>query len=167
MSTRILVAYVSPRGSTAGIAQSVGKELQLAGHSVDVIEMKSVSSLEGYNAVVIGGPFYMGKVIGDVGKFIGRNRDALAKLPLAAFAVGMAPLGKDPADTENAMKKLLKTLDPLQPVAVTIFAGKVDPSKLSFLQKWMVEKAKSPVGDFRDWNAIAAWAKELPGKMNV
>jgi len=50
---------------------------------------------------------------------------------------------------------------------VTIFAGKVDPSKLSFLQKWMVEKAKSPVGDFRDWNAIAAWAKELPGKMKV
>ena len=95
MSTRILVAYVSPRGSTAEIAQAVGRELQSAGHGVDVVEMKSVSSLEGYNAVVIGGPF-MGKVVGDVGKFIGRNRDALAKLPLAAFAVGVAPLGKDP-----------------------------------------------------------------------
>ena len=167
MSTRILVAYVSPRGSTAEIAQAVGRELQSAGHGVDVVEMKSVSSLEGYNAVVIGGPFYMGKVVGDVGKFIGRNRDALAKLPLAAFAVGVAPLGKDPAEIDNAMKKLHKTLEPLQPVAVTIFAGKVDPAKLSFLQKWMVEKAKSPVGDFRDWNEIASWAKELPGKMKV
>jgi len=79
----------------------------------------------------------------------------------------VAPLGKDPADRDNAMKKLQKTLEPLQPVAVTIFAGRVDPAKLSFLQKWMVEKTKSPVGDFRDWNAIAAWAKELPGKMKV
>jgi menaquinone-dependent protoporphyrinogen oxidase len=167
MSTRILVAYVSPRGSTAGIAQAVGKELQSAGHSVDVVEMKSVSSLESYNAVVIGGPFYMGKVVGDVGKFIGRNRDALTKLPLAAFGVGVTPLGKNPAEIDNATKKLQKTLEPLKPVAVTIFAGKVDPAKLSFLQKWMVEKAKTPVGDFRDWNTIAVWAKELPGKMKV
>ena len=127
----------------------------------------SVRLWEGYLAVVIGGPFYMGKVVGDIGRFIGRNRDALAKLPVAAFAVGVTPLGKDPAEIDNVMKKLHKTLEPLQPVAVTIFAGKVDPSKLSFLQKWMVEKAKSPVGDFRDWNAIAAWAKELPGKMKV
>jgi menaquinone-dependent protoporphyrinogen oxidase len=55
MSTRILVAYASPGGSTAEIAQAVGKELQSAGYGIDVIEMKSVSSLEGYNAVVIGG----------------------------------------------------------------------------------------------------------------
>jgi len=26
---------------------------------------------------------------------------------------------------------------------------------------------KSPVGDFRDWTAIAAWAKDLPAKMGV
>jgi menaquinone-dependent protoporphyrinogen IX oxidase len=55
----------------------------------------------------------------------------------------------------------------IEPEAVTIFAGKVDPAKLSFFQKWMVEKAKSPVGDFQDWDAIAAWAKELMGKMKM
>lgn len=167
MSTRILVAYASQRGSTAEIAQAVGKELQLAGYDVEVIEMKSVSSLAGYSAVVIGGPFYMGKVVGDVGKFIGRYRDALAKVPVAAFAVGVAPLGKDPADKDNAMKKLQKTLEPQKPVAMTIFAGKVDPEKLSFLQRWMVKKTKSPVGDFRDWDAIARWAKDLPAMMKV
>ena len=144
MSTRILVAYVSPRGSTAGIAQAVGKELQSAGHSVDVVEMKSVSSLESYNAVVIGGPFYRGKVAGDVGKFIGRNREALTKLPLAAFGVGVTPLGKNPAETDNATKKLQKTLEPLKPVAVTIFAGKVDPAKLSFSPEMDSGESKNP-----------------------
>ncbi len=164
---RILVAYASKKGSTAEIAQAIGKELQVAGHIVDVTEMKSVSSLEGYNSVVIGAPFYMGSIMADVGKFIARYEIALGKVPVAAFAVGLAPLGKDPADRDNAMKKLQKTLEPLTPDAMTIFAGRLDLTKLSWFQKWITEKVKSPVGDFRDWTAITAWARELPAKMRV
>ena len=65
---RILVAYASKKGSTAEIAQAIGKEIRAAGHLVDVTEMKSVSSLESYNAVVIGAPFYMGKIMADMGE---------------------------------------------------------------------------------------------------
>lgn len=164
---RILVAYVTKKGSTAEIAQAIGKELQAAGHPVDVKEMKSVSSLEGYNSVVIGGPFYMGSIMADVGKFIAGNESDLKKVPVAAFAVGLAPLGKDPADKENALKKLQKTVEPLKPVAMAIFAGRLDLTKLSWFQKWISEKVKSPVGDFRDWTVIAAWARDLPAKMGI
>jgi menaquinone-dependent protoporphyrinogen oxidase len=167
MSIRILVAYASPKGSTAEIAQAVGKELQSAGFEVEVKEMKSVVSVDGYQAVVIGGPFYLGKVVGDVGKFKGKYLDNLAKVPFAAFGVGVAPVGKNSQDIDNAMKKLQKTLEPLKPVALTIFAGKIDLEKLSIIQKWMVGKVKAPVGDFREWSVIAAWAQELPGKMRI
>jgi menaquinone-dependent protoporphyrinogen oxidase len=167
MSARILVAYASPHGSTAEIAEAVGKQLQSAGYSVDVRELNSVSSPEDYKAVIIGGPFYMGKIVGDVGKFIGRNRDALAKVPVAAFAVGVAPVGKDPAAIGNAMKKLHEAFVPLVPVAETIFAGKIDLEKLSFFQKFIVGRVHAPVGDFRDWAAITAWAIELPAKLGV
>jgi menaquinone-dependent protoporphyrinogen oxidase len=167
MSTRILVAYASPRGSTAGIAQAIGKEMQSAGYSVDVVELKAVFSLEGYQAVVIGGPIYMGKIVGDVGKFVGKFRETLMKMPVAAFTVGMAPVGTDPAVIDKTMKIFHAALAPLEPVAETIFAGRVEPEKLSFIQKWMINKAKAPVGDFRDWDAIADWAKELPGKLKV
>ena len=91
MSTAFLSHMYRQGDRPPGIAQAVGKELQSAGHSINVVEMKSVSSLESYNAVVTGGLFYRGKVAGDVGKFIGRNRDALTKLPLAAFGVGVTP----------------------------------------------------------------------------
>ena len=67
----------------------------------------------------------------------------------------------------NAEKALRDALAPLQPVAQTVFAGRLDPEKLSWFQKWITKKVKSPVGDFRDWAAIAAWARELPGKMKV
>ena len=63
MSSRMLVAYATRNGSTAEIASAVGKELESAGHSVVVKEMKAVTSLEGYDALVIGAPVYMGKVI--------------------------------------------------------------------------------------------------------
>ncbi len=167
MSARILVAYVSPKGSTAEIAQAIGKELESAGYGVGVLEMNTVSSLDGFNAVVIGAPLYMGKVSGDVGKFIGKHLDDLDKMPVAAFTVGMSPVGADPAVTEKALKIFQNALAPLEPVAVMIFAGKVDPEKLSFMQKWMIGKAKAPVGDFRNWEAIANWAKELPGKLGI
>jgi menaquinone-dependent protoporphyrinogen oxidase len=167
MSARILVAYVSPNGSTAGIAEAIGKELRSAGYTVDVAGMKSVRSLDDYQAVVIGGPFYSGKVVGGVGKFVGRFRDTLSKMPIAAFAVGVAPVGRDPVQIRDARKTFHTALAPLEPVSETIFAGRIDLSKLSFIQRWMVGKVNAPVGDFRDWEAIAKWARNLPGKLKV
>jgi menaquinone-dependent protoporphyrinogen oxidase len=163
----ILIAYASRKGSTAEIAQAIGKELQTAGHAADVAEMGTVASLAGYNAVVIGGPIYMGKMVGDAGKFVKRHRDALSKLPVAGFIVGVTPVSRDPAGIAKVEESLLAALAPLQPVARAVFAGKVDPARLSWFQNWITKNVKTPTGDFRDWAAIAAWARELPGKMGM
>jgi menaquinone-dependent protoporphyrinogen oxidase len=163
---RILVAYASKKGSTTEIAQAVGKELQTAGHVVDVGEMGTVTSTSDYDAVIIGAPMYMGKMI-DTVKFVKRHREGLMKLPVAAFIVSLAPVEKDPVHMANAQKALHVSVNPLQPVAETVFAGSLDLKKLSWLQHWMTESVKSPVGDFRDWTAIAAWARDLPGKLGV
>jgi len=163
---RILVAYATKKGSTAEIAQAMEKELQAGGHVVDVAEMGSVTSLEGYDAVIIGAPMYLGKMI-DTVKFVKRFRDGLMKLPVAGFIVSLAPVSKDPVHMENSQKALHASLDPLLPVAEAVFAGSLDMKKLSWFQRWMTKSVKSPVGDFRDWTAIAAWARELPEKLAV
>jgi menaquinone-dependent protoporphyrinogen oxidase len=163
---RILVAYATKMGSTTEIAQAIGKELNASGHIVDIAEMKTITSVTGYNAVVMGGPVYVGKVDG-VEKFVKRHSTELAQVPVAGFVVCLAAAAKDVEGIAHAEKALHAALAPLSPVAETIFAGKLDPSKLSWLQKWVTEKAKSPVGDFRDWTAIKAWARDLPGKMGV
>jgi len=164
---RILVTYASKKGSTTEIAQAIAKELHAAGHVVDVTETGAVTSPAGYNAVVIGGPVYMGKMMGEVGKFVKRHYNELKDLPVAGFIVGLGTVSKDPASIMNAEKVLMAALAPLQPVAVTAFSGRLDPQKLSWFQNWITKNVKSPVGDFRDWSAIAAWAKELPGRMKV
>jgi menaquinone-dependent protoporphyrinogen oxidase len=162
MPGKILVAYATRNGSTAEIAQAIGKELTIAGLAVDVAEIKTISTLADYTGVVIGGPLYMGSVDGSVGKFIRKNREQLLTLPVAAFAVGIAPKNPNPAAIEESREALKKSMEPVSPVTSILFAGKLDPAKVNFVMRKFLEMAKIPAGDFRDWDAIAAWARELP-----
>ena len=165
MSARILVAYATRNGSTAEIAQAICKELISAGYTVDLSEIKKISTLAGYAVIVIGGPLYMGSVDSAVGKFVGNNHEQLQKMPVAVFVVGLAPKNPDPGAVEAAMAAMRKSLGPVTPVSSVLFAGKLDPAKVNFVMRKFLEMAKIPAGDFRDWGAIAAWARELPVKM--
>jgi len=165
--SEILIAYVTKKGSTGEIAQAIAKELQATGHAADTIEIKNVITHSGYKGVVIGGPMYLGHIDSNVRKFVLKHSGDLAKVPVAGFVVCIAAASKDPEGMAWADKALHKALDPLQLVDEAIFAGKLDPEKLSWFQRWITKNVKSPVGDFRDWAAIAAFARGLPGKMNV
>jgi menaquinone-dependent protoporphyrinogen oxidase len=167
MTARILVAYASRKGSTAGIAQAIGKELTLEGYTVDVSEMKSVTSLAGYNAVVLGAPVYTGKVTGDVAAFVSTNKDELSRVPVAGFVTGIAPVFPKTGDVKGFTDQLVTALSPVRPVAVTMFAGTLDAGKMNLVERSLTMLMKVPTGDFRDWGAIAAWAKTLAGKMGV
>jgi menaquinone-dependent protoporphyrinogen oxidase len=167
MTARILVAYASRKGSTAGIAQAIGKELTREGYTVDVSEMKSVTSLAGYNGVVLGAPVYTGKVTGDVAAFVSTHKDELSRVPVAGFVTGIAPVFPKTGDVKGFTDQLVTALSPVRPVAVTMFAGTLDAGKMNLVERSLTMLMKVPTGDFRDWGAIAAWAKTLAGKMGV
>lgn len=167
MAGKILIAYATRHGSTAEIAEAIGKELKAAGHSVEVKEMKTVTSVEGYTAIVIGAPMYMAKYI-EAKKFVDRFREKIAGLPVAAFAVGLAAVSKDPRLIDETKNALQGSLDPIQPVAATLFAGRLEPAKISFITRKMVEHfGKVPAADYRDWDAIATWGREVAGKLGT
>jgi menaquinone-dependent protoporphyrinogen oxidase len=166
MSARILVAYATKKGSTAEIAEAIGKELLTAGHEATVKEMKDVMALEKYDAVVLGAPVYMGKMI-EIGKFVKRFHEKLIHKPVAVFAVGTAQISKNQKQIEDETKLAAQVIAPQEPVSTALFAGKVDPEKFNFIMRKMVAADPSVVGDFRDWDAIAAWARDLPEKMGL
>jgi menaquinone-dependent protoporphyrinogen oxidase len=167
MAARILVAYSSRKGSTAEVALAVAKELEKAGAVVTVADMTAVPSLEGYDGVVIGAPVYTGKVPGEVASFISRMKTGLGKVPVAGFLTGIAPVYPKTGDVSVFTGQLAEALAPVKPVAVTMFAGKLDPARLSFIERGMTALLNVPTGDFRNWDAIAAWARELPAKMGL
>jgi menaquinone-dependent protoporphyrinogen oxidase len=118
MAARILVAYATRKGSTAEIAQAIGSKLNSEEYTVDVSEMKSITSLKGYNAIVIGAPVYTGKVSGDVTAFVATNKDELVRLPVAGFVTGIAPVFPKTGDVKEFTDQLITALAPVNPVSI-------------------------------------------------
>ena len=159
---KILVAYATKAGSTAEVAAEIGRVIESkSGHKVDVRPVGKAKEVSGYDAVIIGSAIRVGKWLPEATKFVEKHRDALSQVPVAYFTVCLT-LSED---TEENRRKVAAYLDPVcevvQPVDVGLFAGVMDYSKLPFILRLMMKKMGSPEGDFRDWEAIRAWAADL------
>ena len=164
MDKRILVAYASEYGSTAGVAEAIGKELCNKGAGVDVRLVKKVTDRSAYRSVIVGSPIFRGKWMSETVKFLKENSEILSKVPVAYFVVCMTMQKQ----TEESRQKALSYLDPVRrsvpqvkPVQVGLFAGALHYDKLSWITRKIVQSKGSPEGDFRDWDAIRAWAAHL------
>jgi hypothetical protein len=91
--------------------------------------------------------------------FAERLAEPLVDVPTWLFSSG--PLGTtDPtpdADPIDAAPMLELT----GAESHRIFTGKLDTAGLSFGEKAVVRALHAPVGDFRDWGAIDAYAREI------
>jgi menaquinone-dependent protoporphyrinogen oxidase len=61
MTAPVLVAYATRYGSTQEVAETVATMLRVRGLEVDIQPMQEVRTLEGYRAVVLGAPLYVGR----------------------------------------------------------------------------------------------------------
>jgi len=162
VSERVLVTYGSWWGSTAEVAQEIGKVLREAGAEVDVLPAGKVKGADGYQAVIIGSGIRAGRCKGDVTQFISRNQAALAQVPVAVFVVCLQ-LQEDTPDNREQARTFAKTItDSVKSVSVGLFAGALTAARAPFFMKFIVRSM--PQGDWRDWPAIRAWAGELPAR---
>ncbi len=164
MEEKVLVAYVSTHGSTQEVAGVIASTLRQQGLAVDVQPARQVRTLAGYRAVVLGAPLYMFHLHKDAQHFLSRYRaDLTGGLPLAIFAGG--PTGKGDEDEWQMVRKQLADdlakLTWLKPVTVEVIGGRFDPQNLRFPWNLIPALKNMPATDFRDWNAIRAWASSL------
>lgn len=163
MNTKsILLAYASRFGSTQEVAETIADSLRQAGFNVDMQPMAEVKTLEPYDAIVLGAAIYSAHWHPEAHNFLSRHQEALNFLPVAIFTLG--PLSTSEAAKRNSRRQLDKELASypwLKPVSMEIFAGKYDPSKpgLSFFERFL------PARDYRNWDAIRAWANALPAQL--
>jgi menaquinone-dependent protoporphyrinogen oxidase len=171
VSDSILVAYASRYGSTQEVAEQVAAALREKGLAVEVQPARQVRTLEGYRAIVLGAPLYIGQWIKDARRFLARHQEALAKRPVALFTLGPTRSGEEEWRGVRAqMDKQLAKYPWLKPVAVELFGGKYDPAKLRFPDSLLATLPASPLhempaNDLRDKEAIRAWAQGLPAKL--
>lgn len=167
MDEKVLVAYASVMGATTGIARVIGDVLRASGAEVHVLPVNQVGSIENYRSVVLGSPIYEGRWLENAVMFLEQYREFLSRIPVALFVV-RTDLRDKP---EERRLRLYRYLDPMlhrtpeiQPIdEIGIFTGSFS-SKQWPLPTLLALKAKGelpPDGDYRDWNAIRAWATHI------
>jgi menaquinone-dependent protoporphyrinogen oxidase len=164
---QILVAYATKYGATAEIAKKIGQALDQAGLQADVLPADRVDNLTPYQAVVLGSAVYIGQWRKEAARFLETHEQALAERPMWLFSSG--PTGEgDPVELTQGWRfpgKLQPIADRIGPRDIALFHGATDADKLNLIEKWMIKMVKTPVGDFRDWHAIAAWAEEIAAEL--
>ena len=181
--TKVLVAYGSRHGGTRGIAERIGEVLRSEGLDVTVAAADRVTDVRAVDAVVVGSGVYMGRWLKEAVDFITRNEELLAVRPLWLFSSGPlstpqdttdlleAALGPSDGPGSGGRKQIAELSMSTHPRDHRVFLGAYDPDdpprSVSERLVRLMPAAKNalPAGDFRDWAAIDAWAREIAASL--
>jgi menaquinone-dependent protoporphyrinogen oxidase len=144
---KILVAYVTKRGSTREVAQKIGEVLTSKGMEVKVSNIKDKPDPEGFDAAVVGAPVMMGSLLHRAPRFVKKHLKILGQIPVAWFSLGVTMKEDTEANRATMMKSLNPVISKITPVAIGLFGGKYKDE------------------DYRDWKKIEAWAERLVEKL--
>ncbi len=120
--------------------------------------------MEGYDAVVLGSAINGGQWLPEAVSYLEANKDALGQKPVSLFCVHAMNCGSDPKKTRKRLAYLDKERAMVTPAAEGFFAGK-GPSQAdtNAFSRWAFRAFGGDVeGDGRDWDAIRAWAEQVP-----
>jgi menaquinone-dependent protoporphyrinogen oxidase len=165
---RVLIAYASAHGSTAGMARFVGDVLRSRGLETVVADSASLASVDGYDACIVGSAVHHGLWLPEMAAFVRRCGAALSGKPTFLWLACVRPLeqGGFAYVTDNYLPNLLPRKLTFRRIA--IFAGELDAARLDPQDTWTLafryDGPTAPIrllGDHRDWPAIRAWAEQV------
>ena len=158
---RILVAYASRCGSTAEIAEALGRDLQSRGYRPEIAPVATVSGVGGYQAVLLGSAVRAGNWLPEATAFVRQHRREIQDLPNAFFTVHMRNLGDDEKSRNGRLAYLNPVHELVQPDVEVFFAGRMDFNRLSFGERLLCRVMGAESRDLRNWPAIHGWGSSV------
>ena len=165
---RILVVVASRHGSTAEIAAALARDLtgsaagRSAGLAAVAVAVEQRPDPASFDAVVLGSAVYAGRWLDSARQFAATHTAALRTRPVWLFSSG--PIGGTTVPEDEPHDAA-----PLSALTAArghrVFPGKLDRDRLSFGERAMVNAMRAPVGDFRNWDDVRAWAEEIAGEV--
>ena len=154
----ILVTAASKHGATDEVADAIAKRIEASGITVDRLAPADVTSVEGYDAVIVGSAVYILQWMPEAHDFMERFKDDLPVGQLWAFSVGMNGV---PKHSEQDGTRVGPLLTHVRCRELHTFPGRYKPSLLSLRERSVARLAGVVEGDFRDWDAVDQWADEI------
>jgi menaquinone-dependent protoporphyrinogen oxidase len=155
---RVLIAAASRHGTTAEMAEFLGAALRSRHVDAVVADAGAVEDVAAYDAVVIGSGVYVGHWLAPAKDLIRRCGHQLQTRPVWLFSSG--PLGDPPKPIEEPVD-VAHLVEMSGARQHRIFAGCLNRALLGAAERTMVRVVKAPEGDFREWDALDAWAEEI------
>jgi menaquinone-dependent protoporphyrinogen oxidase len=157
MAERVLVAFATKMGSNTEVANAIAEVLRANGVEADAIPARAVRDLAPWSAVILGSALYAAHWQRDANRFLIRHRDALRARKVWLYSSG-------PLDHRQAAQNLpisthaAEIVGDLPYIEHRTFCGRLDPHTEGIDPQIL---ATHPVGDFRNWPAIRAWAADI------
>jgi menaquinone-dependent protoporphyrinogen oxidase len=125
---------------------------------------RDVATVDEFDAVVLGSGVYAGHWLADAKALVARNPAQFGERPVWLFSSGplgdpLAPAG-EPADAEPMLEATLARDH-------RVFGGRLSRGDLSFAEKLIVSAVRAPEGDFRPWDDIRAWARQIATELGA
>jgi menaquinone-dependent protoporphyrinogen oxidase len=179
---RVHVVYASRHGGTKGIAERIAEVLRTEGADVVLDDAADEGDARGFDAHVVGSGVYIGSWLKEAIDFLEHNQSTLAQIPTWLFSSGPLPgssketgaadplddaLGPQDGPGSGGRKKIAALSAVIQPRDHRVFRGAFDPkdpprSMQERLVRMMpAAKRILPAGDFREWEAVEAWARTI------
>jgi len=189
--SRILVTYATNSRSTAEVAETIANHLIETGHNADLKNIQDVSSIESYDAIIVGAPMIFGwhKL---ARSFLKKHREVLGNKKVAYFACAMrltqvpgekladipltldTSLAKAPQKAGSLsikerfttigyyLKPMINSAPNVKPVNIAFFNGKLETFRLKWWEAAFVMIVVQGVpGDYRNWEQIKDWSESV------
>jgi len=156
------VTAASRHGGTQGIAEALAAVLHdriaPAGGTVEQVPVQHAPSPQRYTAVVLGSAVYGGSWRDEARAWGTGHAGVLRERGVWLFSSG--PIGAPPFPPDDP-----HDVAPLLALTAArdhrTFPGRLEKHLLSAPERAMVTAMRAPLGDFRDWAAVRAWAGEI------
>jgi menaquinone-dependent protoporphyrinogen oxidase len=162
------VAYATKYGATAEIAEKIGEVLRSQGLQAEVQPADRAADPGSYTAAILGSAIYAGQWRKEAVTFLETNEQTLSGMPVWFFSSG--PTGEgNPVELVKGWRfpdGQRPLADRIEPRDMAVFHGVIDGEKVNFAEKLIIKVLKAPFGDFRDWEAITAWATTIADELN-
>lgn len=154
---RVLIAYGSKRGATAGLAEMIAGEFDKAGLPAVAEPARKVRKLDDVDAVVIAGSLYANRWHKDARRFARRHAEALRHHPV--WLVSSGPLD-DSATTRDIspVKHVSAAMAAIGARGQVTFGGRLSADAKGFPASAI---AKKNAGDWRDQAHVHRWVSAV------